>query len=123
MKTNATILNQCLTAMRDVIAGFRADLVAPKLLKEEGWDTSEIELTDEDVATLFRGAGVKLTKGGFTMSTKQGQTLCTAIDCLLSLRYMVSRGWLETAIVNGKESFRASAAGAAHCTVLRTSAQ
>ena len=118
MKSKTMILNQRLDGMRTVVAAFRAEIVAPRLLKEEGWDTSEIQLTDDEVADLFRDAGVKLTKRGFSMSIEQGQKLCAAIDGHLSIRYMIARGWLETDIIDGKECIRASEAGVAECAAL-----
>jgi len=120
MKTKTMILNQCLDGMRTVVAAFRTDIVEPRLLEQEGWDTSDIQFTDEEVAALFREAGVKLTKRCFSMSIEQGQNLCAAIDGHLSIRYMVARDWLETDIIDGKECIRMSEAGAAHCAALRS---
>ena len=110
MKTNAMKMTQNRKAMRNVVETFRNDLVAPKILTEEGWDISTIALSDADVAQLFDGVGIKVTKRGFSISEEQGQKMCTHIDCLLSLRFMVSRGWLETAIQDGKECFRTTEA-------------
>jgi hypothetical protein len=121
MKTNTTNTTATIKAMRRIVENFRNDLVAPTLLKQEGWDTTEIQFSDADVSAFFRGVGIKITKRGFYVSPEQAQKMCMHIDCLLSLRYMVGRGWMETALKDGQESFRLTEAGAAECARIRCS--
>lgn len=95
-KTNTKTRTETHEAMRNVVEAFRKDLVDPNLLTEEGWDTSDIHLSDDDVASVFRAGGVKVTRRGFTITVERAQQMCKCIDAILSLRYMVSRGRLET---------------------------
>jgi len=97
--------------VRSFVELLQYTVVAPRLLREAGWDTFAVRLSDEEIEGAVRSAGIK--DGAF--SDAQCLQLCLSIETALLLRQMEMNGFVEKhADEHGVERFQLTMRGKAY---------
>jgi hypothetical protein len=78
--------------LRNLVERIQYAVVAPKLLQSEGWNTFDVRLSDREVASVARVAGIV---GMRQFSARNIQRLCAGIIAALYARLLVEEGLAE----------------------------
>lgn len=110
--SNHYLTNDSPETLREFVEHFQHHTVAPSILAEDGWNAFDICLTDGDVASIVRYAGIKKGK---RFSEKHCVRLCEMLDTLLRLRHLVALGYAgEEVTESGERRFFSTPAGEAY---------
>lgn len=101
-----------LEELRKLVENIQYGLVAPRLLQSDGWNTFEMRLNDQEVATVARFAGIGASR---KISARKVQRLCAGITAALYARVLVEEGLAEDVTgADGKCAIRLTDAGVAY---------
>lgn len=103
--------------LRALVEVIQYQTVAPTLLREEGWNTFDVRLSDEEVAEVVRFARITPHK---KLSHKHLARICSAIETALVFRQLVDDGLAEETLTDeGLRGFRLTPKGEAYNAQLR----
>jgi len=79
-------------SLRKLVENIQYALVAPRLLQSDGWNTFEMRLNDQEVATVARFAGIGANR---KLSARKVQRMCACITAALYARLLLEEGLAE----------------------------